>query len=66
MGAVANHTATDPDGRVNVHAIKKHLLLFMACVTLFNLSKPQFELIIGRMGLMADCTVSLLNRVMDV
>jgi hypothetical protein len=66
VGVMAHHTLADSDGGVDIHTIKKHFLLFMTAVTLGNLRQLQLKLIVGRMRLVADDTVSFLNRIVNI
>jgi 1-acyl-sn-glycerol-3-phosphate acyltransferase len=66
MGVVANHTSSNPDGSMNIYAIKKHLFYFMATVTLLTLGKFELKSMIGCMGIVANCTSTRCYRPMNV
>lgn len=66
MGAVADHTTSDTNRGVNIHAIKKHLLFLMARITLLCLSKFEFELVTGCMWVVAGYTHALFNRAVNI
>jgi hypothetical protein len=66
VGAVADHTLSDPDRGVNIDSIKEHLLFFMARIALIDLDKFELKLVIRCMWVVADNTISIFNRTVNI
>jgi hypothetical protein len=66
MRTVANDTPSDPYRGVDIHPIKEHSFFLVAGVTLLDLNQLKFEFVVRCMGVVADDTVSFLNRVVNI